>query len=80
MRGRENAIILAQRKRMARIAQEEAKHVLPSSNPGGCTAYLAMEINSAEFAQYPVAVAAVLSAAAARSLAHLLFPLTGGFE
>lgn len=52
---------------MARTAQEEAKQVLPSGHPGGCVAYLAMEINGAEFSQCPVAVAAVLSGSAARS-------------
>ena len=63
-------------KRMDRTTHKEAKHVLPSSNPGGCAAHLEVAINIAEFAQYPVAVAAVLSGFSARSLAHLLFLLT----
>jgi len=39
----------------------EAKYVLPSSNPGGYLADLEMEINGAEFAEYPIPLAAVLS-------------------
>ncbi len=74
------AIVLASGKRMARAGQEEAEYVLPYRYPGAFIVSLAMEINSAEFAQYPVTVAAVLSGATARSLAHLFFLLTGGFE
>jgi len=55
-----------------RIAQEEAKYVLPSRHPGGGTADLAMEINTPEFTEYRDTLAAVLSGATARSLAHLL--------
>ena len=77
---REDAIIHTSGKRTTRAGQEEAEHVLPCSDPGGCVAYLAMEINGAEFAEYPVTLAAVLSGFSARSLAHLLFLLTGSVE
>src|SRR5260370_13188025 len=39
-----------------------------------------MEINSAEFAEYPVALAAVLSNPSARSSAYLFFLLTRNVE
>src|SRR5579864_7037300 len=74
------AIIPTSGKRMARAAQEEAEHVLSCGYPGGFIADLEMEIISAQFAQYSVTLVSVLSGSAARSLVHLLFLLTGGFE
>jgi len=74
------AIILAMGNRIARVVQEEAEHVLSCRYPGAFVADLAMEINGAEFAEYPVAVAAVLSGFSARALAHFLFLLTGRVE
>jgi hypothetical protein len=69
---REDAMILSSGKRIARIVQEEAKYVLPSRHPDGGTADLAMEINTPEFTEYRDTLAAVLSGATTRSLAHLL--------
>ncbi len=71
------AIILALRKHMARAGQEEVEHVLSCRYPGAFVVDLAMEINGAEFAEYPIVVAAVLSGFSARPLAHFLFLLTG---
>jgi len=63
---------------MELLVQERRRktHVLSCSYPGRSVAYLAVEINAAEFAEYLVAVAAVLSSFSERSLADLLFSVT----
>src|SRR5258708_19708828 len=58
--------------------EKEAKDVVACSGPGGCIAYLAMEIDGTQFTGYPVSILSALSYASARSAAGILFLLTGG--
>jgi len=69
-------IILAWGKCLELRGEMEAKDVLSCCDPGGFISYLASEINSPEFIECSVAVAAVLSGFTTRPLAHLLFLLT----
>jgi hypothetical protein len=55
-------------------------HVLSCRDPDRPAVDLAVEIHTAQFAEYPVTVAAVLSGFSARPLAPLLFLLTGNVE
>jgi hypothetical protein len=57
---------------------KEAKDVLSCSNPGGCSAYLAVEIDGPQFAGYLVSILADLSCPFARSDAGLLILFTRG--
>src|SRR5947209_393152 len=63
---------------LERTKGKEAQDVLSCSNPGGCSADLAMEIDGSQFAGYAVSIPAALSYPSARSAAGLLLLLTGG--
>src|SRR5260370_30482848 len=61
---------------LERIKGKEAQDVLSCSNPGGCSADLAVEIDSPQFAGDAVSIPAALSCPSPRSAAGLLL-LTG---
>jgi hypothetical protein len=67
-------------KDLTSILHKRRQHMYYRVATQGCVAYVAMEINIAEFAEYTAAVVAVLSGSSARSLANLLFLLAGRVE
>src|SRR5947209_7904618 len=63
---------------LERTEGKEAQDVLSCSNPGGCSADLAVEIDGPQFAGYPVSLPAALWCPSARSAAGLLLLLAAG--
>ena len=73
-------ILLAVRDHLESATWKETEDAVSRRDPDGSVVDLAVEINSPEFTECSVLVAAVLSGFTARPLAHLLVLLTGRVE
>src|SRR2546427_10701068 len=63
---------------LERTKGKGAQDVLSCTNPGGCSADLAVEIDGLEFAFYALSISAALPSPSARSAAGLLLLRTRG--